>query len=86
MKQRFPAEVPHLWYQVSGDLGGQAASSVEGKNVEETQIGDVIGHEMDPGPRHQLSIELDCAASNTGSVAWSIWYYTLDTGALVVAA
>ena len=31
-------------------------------------------------------IELDCAASNTGSVAWSMWYIPLDRGATVVAA
>ena len=31
------------------------------------------------------SIELDCAASNTGSVAWDIWYYPLDQGGYVGA-
>lgn len=31
-------------------------------------------------------IELDCAASNTGSVAWSMWYLPLDRGATVAAA
>tara|TARA_Y100000310_G_scaffold50965_1_gene47032 strand:- start:7104 stop:7799 length:696 start_codon:yes stop_codon:yes gene_type:complete len=28
-------------------------------------------------------IELDCSASNTGSVKWSMWYYPLDLGATV---
>ncbi len=31
-------------------------------------------------------IELDCAASNTGSVAWTMTYIPLDTGASVAAA
>lgn len=31
-------------------------------------------------------IELDCAASNTGSVAWDVWFYPLDEGASVAAA
>lgn len=31
-------------------------------------------------------IELDCAASNTGSVAWTLWYVPLDDGAVVTAA
>ena len=32
------------------------------------------------------TIDLDCAASNTGSVKWSIWYVQLDDGAVVTAA
>lgn len=32
------------------------------------------------------AIELDCAASNTGSVAWDVLYVPLDKGASVVAA
>lgn len=32
------------------------------------------------------TIDLDCAASNTGSVKWSIWYVPLDDGAYVTAA
>lgn len=32
------------------------------------------------------AIELDCAASNTGSVAWDIWYFPLDAGAAIAAA
>jgi len=31
-------------------------------------------------------IELNCAASNTGSVSWTMFYYPLDTGATVVSA
>lgn len=32
------------------------------------------------------NLQLDCAASNTGSLKWSIWYVPIDDGALVVAA
>lgn len=32
------------------------------------------------------SIDLDCSASNTGQVKWSIWYVPLDEGARVEAA
>lgn len=32
------------------------------------------------------SIDLDCAASNTGSVKWSVTYIPLDDGAAVAAA
>lgn len=32
------------------------------------------------------TIDLNCAASNTGQVKWTLWYIPLDVGALVVAA
>lgn len=32
------------------------------------------------------SLKLDCAASNTGSVKWSMWWTPVDDGASVVAA
>lgn len=32
------------------------------------------------------TIDLDCAASNTGSVAWDLWYIPLEAGAGIVAA
>ena len=32
------------------------------------------------------SILLDCAASNTGSVKWTIWYVPLEDGATITAA
>ncbi len=32
------------------------------------------------------TINLNCAASNTGSVKWSLWYVPVDDGAFVVAA
>jgi len=35
----------------------------------------------DPG-----TIQLDCAASNTGSIKWSILWHPLDDGALIVTA
>lgn len=44
-----------------------------------------------PLPRNPLvipqgTIDLDCAATNTGSVAWDLWYVPLDAGAAVAAA
>lgn len=30
-------------------------------------------------------IKLDCAASNTGAVKWSVWYVPIDEGAKIVA-
>lgn len=32
------------------------------------------------------TIDLSCSASNTGAVAWTLWYVPLDEGATVVAA
>lgn len=32
------------------------------------------------------TIDLDCSASNTGSVGWVLWWMPLDTGATVTAA
>ncbi len=32
------------------------------------------------------TIDLSCAASNTGSVKWDLWYFPLDLGAAIVAA
>ena len=32
------------------------------------------------------TIDLSCAASSTGSVAWDLWYVPLDAGASVAAA
>lgn len=32
------------------------------------------------------TLDLNCAASNTGSVKWSVWYVPLDDGATLVAA
>lgn len=31
-------------------------------------------------------IEIDCAATNTGSVQWSMWYLPLDSGATVAVS
>lgn len=36
---------------------------------------------LEPG-----TIDLDCAASNTGSVKWDIWYIPLEASATIVAA
>lgn len=40
-----------------------------------------LGLVLKPG-----SVLLDCAASNTGSVKWTLTYWPIDTGATVVAA
>lgn len=32
------------------------------------------------------NIEIECSASNTGSVQWSLWYYPLDLGASIAGA
>jgi hypothetical protein len=32
------------------------------------------------------TIDLDCAASNTGSVKWTVFYYPIDDGAYITAA
>jgi hypothetical protein len=32
------------------------------------------------------TIDLDCAASNTGAIKWSIWYVPLEDGAYIEAA
>lgn len=32
------------------------------------------------------TIDLDCAATNTGAIKWSIWYLPLDDGASIEAA
>jgi hypothetical protein len=32
------------------------------------------------------TIDLDCAASNTGAIKWSIWYIPLEDGAYISAA
>jgi len=32
------------------------------------------------------AIELDCAASNTGSVKWDVWYVPIDDGAYIAVA
>jgi hypothetical protein len=32
------------------------------------------------------TIDLNCAATNTGSVKWDLWYVPIDTGASVAAA
>lgn len=32
------------------------------------------------------TIDLDCAATNTGAIKWDLWYMPIDEGAAVVAA
>lgn len=40
----------------------------------------------DPLILSEGEIELDCAASNTGQVQWSVWYYPLDVGARIAVS
>ena len=63
-------------YTISGVVGDAMRSDL--------LIG--LGMAASPFILSEGDIELDCAASNTGSVAWSIWYLPLDTGAVIVAA
>jgi hypothetical protein len=57
--------------------------------VSEALVGANAGYA--PWPTRPLvvnegTIDLDCAATNTGSIAWSIWYLPLEDGAAVTAA
>lgn len=62
-------------YTISGTVGDALRSDL------------LIGLGMaEPLILSEGSIELDCAASNTGSVAWDLYYIPLDDGATVVSA
>ena len=63
-------------YTISGTVGDAMRSDL------------LVGNPMLTNPLvlAEGSIELDCAASNTGSVSWDIIYVPLDTGASVAAA
>lgn len=57
--------------------------------VSEAMVGANAGYA--PWPTRPLvvnagTIDLNCAASNTGSVQWSLWYVPLEDGAYVTAA
>lgn len=52
-------------------VGGTAGATVLMRNPVVVNIG---------------TIDLNCAASNTGSVKWSIWYVPLEDGAYITAA
>jgi hypothetical protein len=61
-------------------LNGTAATALTQANA-----GSIIGQStsviVDPG-----TIQLDCAASSTGSIKWTLWYLPFDDGAYVTAA
>lgn len=61
-------------------LNGTFATALTQANA-----GAIIGQStsviVDPG-----TIQLDCAASNTGSVKWTLWFLPFDDGAYVTAA
>lgn len=63
-------------YTISGTVGDAMRSDL------------LIGNGVlqDPLVLSEGDIELDCAASNTGSVSWTLVYVPLDDGASVAAA
>jgi hypothetical protein len=61
-------------------VSGTAATAMQSGSS-----GSVIGQAA-PFIVAEGDIELHCAATNTGSVKWSIWYRPLDAGAYVTAA
>lgn len=63
-------------YTISGTVGDTMRSDL------------LIGNPIlqDPIVLSEGDIDLECAASNTGSVAWDLIYVPLDTGAAVAAA
>ncbi|NGO68524.1 hypothetical protein [Streptomyces boncukensis] len=63
-------------YTISGTVGDAMRSDL------------LIGNPLLAAPLvlSEGDIELDCAASNTGSVAWDLLYTPLDNGASVVSA
>lgn len=63
-------------YTISGTAGDALQSGSSGSVI--AQAASVI---VAPG-----AIQLTCAASNTGSVQWSVWYVPLVAGASVAAA
>jgi hypothetical protein len=59
-------------YTISGTVGDAMRSDL------------LIGNGMDKELiLSEGDIELNCAASNTGSVKWSVYYYPLDLGAAI---
>lgn len=63
-------------YSITGTVGDNMASDLLIAN----------GVLQDPLVLSEGDIELDCAASNTGSVGWTLTYIPLDDGAAVAAA
>ncbi len=63
-------------YSITGTVGDAMVSDL------------LIGNVMlqDPLLLSEGSLELDCAASNTGSVAWNMIYVSLDSAGTVAAA
>lgn len=61
-------------------ITGTPANAMVGTNAGLTP-GQAVGQVVNIG-----TIDLDCAASNTGSVKWELFYVPIDDGAQVVAA
>lgn len=69
------ADAVNTFYGISGTL---ADAMTEGLNEKVAQAGGVL---LSPG-----AIELACAATNTGSIKWDVWYVPLDAQARIEAA
>lgn len=70
------ADAVGTMYHVTGILANAMVATTSGAFA--AQAGEVI---VAPG-----TIDLDCAASNTGQAKWTLQYIPLDDGATVVAA
>jgi len=62
-------------YGITGTVGD---AMIEGLHMVKSQVAPLVLKEG--------AIEIDCAATNTGSVKWDIWYRPIDAGARIVAA
>jgi len=73
------ADAVGTYYSITGVL----ATAMKSTTLWLVAPADTIGAQglvLGPG-----DIELDCAATNTGSVKWSVWYIPLSAGANIVA-
>lgn len=61
-------------------VNGTAATALTQANA-----GSIIGNTV-PVVLNIGSLKLDCAASSTGSIKWTLFYFPIDDGATVVAA
>ena len=69
------ADAVGTMYSITGTL---ADALTEGLNLSLMQVKPIV---LKPG-----AIELNCAATNTGSIKWDMWYIPLEAGAKVTAA
>ena len=69
------ADAVGTYYGITGTVGD---AMIDGIRMVKGQVAPLVLEEGD--------IELDCAASNTGAIKWTIWYIPLDNGAAIEAA